>query len=314
MKVLLTGSTGFIGRHLCFKIFQDKNKFVTAIYRNNQPLKADNTVQILSIDARTEWADVLRDQEVVIHAAARTHIMNDESFDTLSEYRRVNVDGTLNLARQAADTGVKRFIYISSIKVNGESTQPSKPFRFDNPPSPQDTYGVSKAEAETGLRKIGAETGMEIVIIRPPLVYGKGVKGNFASLVKLALKRVPLPLGGINNKRSMVSVQNLVDLIFTCIDHPNAANQIFLVSDDKDVSTSDLLRCLGVAANKPARLINFPAGVMRFIAKLFFEGSAVNRLIDSLQVDITHTKNTLNWSPTLTLEEGLKSCFESKDT
>jgi UDP-glucose 4-epimerase len=257
MTILLTGHTGFVGQAL-FKSLPGRD--LRLVGRRAQP-DQEAIFFKKELNLNEDFKDCLGGVNAVIHAAARAHIMNDDSLDPLTEYRRVNVDGTLNLAKQAANSGVKRFIYISSIKVNGESTVLGKPFRFDDTPSPEDPYGLSKAEAEAGLLKIGAETGMEIVIIRPPLVYGKGVKGNFASLLKFTPKRLPLPLGCINNKRSMVFVQNLVDLIVTCIDHPCAANQVFLVSDDEDLSTSDLLSRLGNAARCPARLINIPVGV-----------------------------------------------------
>lgn len=308
-NVMLTGATGFLGQHICSNVYLEQQILLTAVYRFEKPSNSDNSIMISSLDEDTDWEEALKGQDVVIHAAARAHIMKDESLDPLSEYRKVNVDGTLNLAKQAAKYGVKRFIYISSIKVNGESTQPGKPFRFDDTPSPEDPYGVSKAEAEAELLKIGSEAGMEIVIIRPPLVYGKGVKGNFSSLLKLTPKRLPLPLGCINNQRSMVFVQNLVDLIVTCIDHPGAANQVFLVSDDEDVSTSDLLWRLGLAANRPANLINVPVGFLKFCARMLGKEAAVARLTGSLQVDIIHTKDTLGWKPPYTVDEGLKSCF-----
>jgi nucleoside-diphosphate-sugar epimerase len=308
-NVLLTGATGFLGQHICSTLYLEQQILLTTVYRSVKPSNSENSFMVSSLDSDTSWEEALKGQDVVIHAAARAHIMSDASLDPLTEYRRVNVDGSLNIARQAAESGVKRFIYISSIKVNGESTQPGKPHRFDDPPFPEDPYGVSKAEAESGLLKISAETGMEIVIIRPPLVYGKDVKGNFASLLKLTLKRLPLPLGCINNQRSMVYVQNLVDLIVTCIDHPKAANKVFLVSDDEDLSTSDLLQRLGQAANRPARLINVPASFLKFCARLLGKEPSVERLTGSLQVDISHTKATLDWKPPYTVDEGLKSCF-----
>ena len=309
MNVMLTGATGFLGQHICFKIFQEQQILLTTVYRSEMPPNSDSSFMVASLDPDTNWEEALKGQDVVIHAAARAHIMKDESLDPLSEYRKVNVAGTLNLASQAAKYGVKRFIYISSIKVNGESTRPGKPFRFDDTPSPEDHYGVSKAEAESGLLKMGAESGMEIVIIRPPLVYGKGVKGNFASLLKLTPKRLPLPLGCINNQRSMVSIQNLVDLIVTCIDHPNAANQVFLVSDDEDLSTSSLLLRLGEAADCPARLIYIPVFFLKSFATLFGKREVVHRLTSSLQVDISHTKESLNWKPPFSVDECLRLCF-----
>ena len=305
MTILLTGHTGFIGQALSKSLHTKDLRLVGRRALPNQEVffyKKDLSIY-------EDFKDSLDGVNVVIHAAARAHIMKDESLDPLYEYRKVNVDGTINLAKQAAKYGVKRFIYISSIKVNGESTQPGTPFCFDDAYSPEDPYGVSKAEAEVGLLKIGAETGMEIVIIRPPLVYGKGVKGNFDSLLRLTPKRLPLPLGCVNNQRSMVFVQNLVDLIVTCIDHPRAANKVFLVSDDEDISTSDLLRRLGSAAQCPARLINIPVSVLRFFAKLVGKKAVIDRLTGSLQVDISHTKQVLDWKPPYTVDQGLESCF-----
>ncbi|GHD53890.1 hypothetical protein GCM10008110_27940 [Marinobacter persicus] len=253
------------------------------------------------------------DQQVVAHTAARAHIMKDEVPDPLAEYRKVNVEGTLNLARQAAEAGVSRFIYISSIKVNGEQTPLGKPYTAEDVPAPEDPYGVSKLEAETGLHKIASETGMEVVIIRPPLVYGPGVKGNFASMIKLVEKGLPLPLGSIHNKRSLVALDNLVDLIITCIDHPAAANQVFLAGDGQDVSTTELLRGVGRAMGKPARLVPVPAGMLMFGAGLLGKKAVAHRLLGSLEVDISKARNLLGWEPPLSVEEGLRRCFVSEN-
>ena len=308
MKIFLTGASGFVGNYLLKRL---KGNDVSLILRNNNV--AGYKARIANLNQSVDLSDDLDGMDVVIHCAARAHIMNDSSLSPLDEYRKVNVDATMNLARQAASAGVKRFIYLSSIKVNGERTYPNEPFRSSDQPQPEDPYGVSKLEAELGLKEIALDTGMELVIIRPPLVYGPGVKGNFASLLKLTMKRLPLPLGRISNKRSMVSVQNLVDLIVTCIDHPNAANQTFLVSDDEDLSTSDLFRRLGSAARLPARLINIPVGVLRFFARLVGKEIAIDRLTGSLQVDISHTKQVLDWKPPYTVDEGLASCFVKSD-
>lgn len=308
MKILLTGATGFVGNYL---LTQLKDFEVSLILRNNNV--AGYKTRIADLNESIDLSNDLNGIEVVIHCAARAHIMNETSLNPLDEYRKINVDATMNLARQAASAGIKRFIYLSSIKVNGEQTFHSQTFKFDDIPKPEDPYGVSKLEAELGLKEIALETGMELVIIRPPLVYGPGVKGNFDSLLKLTMKRLPLPLGRISNKRSMVSVQNLVDLIVTCIDHPNAVNQTFLVCDDEDLSTSDLLRRLGSAAWLPARLINIPVSVLRFIARLVGKEAAIDRLTGSLQVDISHTKQALDWKPPYTVDEGLASCFVKSD-
>jgi len=237
--------------------------------------------------------------------------MKDELADPLAEYRLVNVEGTLNLARQAAAAGIKRFIYISSIKVNGESTPLGKPFLSSDIPEPEDPYGVSKREAEQGLMQLAADTGMEVVIIRPPLVYGPGVKGNFATMIKLIDKGLPLPLGAVHNKRSLVGVDNLVDLIIRCIDHPAAANQVFLAGDGEDLSTTELLRGVANAMGKPARLIPVPVGLLQLSATLLGKEAVAQRLLGSLRVDITKTCELLDWRPPYTVEEGLQRCFET---
>jgi nucleoside-diphosphate-sugar epimerase len=238
--------------------------------------------------------------------------MDEDSSEPLEEFREVNTYGTLNLAQQAADAGVKRFIFISTIKVNGESTELDYPFKPDNKFIPTDPYGLSKYEAEIGLHKIAKETGMEIVIIRSPLVYGPGVKANFASMMKWVNKGLPLPLGGIKrNKRSLVSVENLVDLIITCIDHPNAANETFLVSDDEDVSTGGLLKNMAVALNVPSRLLPISASWFYFIAKLIRKPAISQRLCGSLQVDISKTQELLNWKPPYSSSECMKKTADA---
>lgn len=247
-----------------------------------------------------------------IHAAARVHVMADTAADPLDEYRAVNTAGTLNLAKQAAAAGVKRFIFISSIKVNGEATSENQTFRYDDTPGPEDPYGISKAEAEVGLKKLADETGMEVVIIRPPLVYGPGVKANFAAMLRLSKKNLPLPLGAIHNKRSLVALDNLVDLIVTCIDHPKAANQTFLVSDDQDVSTTELLQMMTHAAGKKLRLVPVPVSWLKLAGKLTGKQAVVDRLCGNLQVDISHTKDTLGWKPPISVEEGIARCFAQK--
>jgi nucleoside-diphosphate-sugar epimerase len=255
---------------------------------------------------------VLASQGVVIHTAARAHIMKDEVPDPLAEYRKVNVDGTLNLARQAAEAGVRRFVFISSIKVNGEQTPVNQPFTAEDASAPEDAYGVSKMEAEQGLQALAAETGMEVVIIRPPLVYGPGVKGNFASMIKLVEKGLPLPLGAIHNKRSLVALDNLVGLIITCIDHPAAANQAFLAGDGEDRSTTELLQGVARAMGKPSRLVPVPAGLLMFGATVLGKKAMAQRLLGSLQVDISKARNLLGWQPPLSVEEGLKHCFPNQ--
>lgn len=260
-----------------------------------------------------DYSDCLAGVSVVIHAAARVHVMDDTAADPLAAYREVNVDGTLNLARQAAASGVKRFIFISTIKVNGEATLPDQPFTAHDLSQATDPYGISKAEAEAALKKLCSDTGMEFVVIRPPLVYGPGVKANFAAMLRLAKKNLPLPLGAIRNQRSMVALGNLVDLIKVCIDHPKAANQTFLVSDDRDLSTSELLQLMVRAYGKTPRLIPVPMSWFSIIGKLTGKQAVIARLCGNLQVDINDTKTTLNWRPPVSVEDGIKSCIPKED-
>jgi len=252
----------------------------------------------------------LIDVEVVVHAAARVHVMNEEATDPMAAFRLVNVEATLNLARQAADAGVRRFIFISSIKVNGEGTEPGAAFTADDLPAPVDPYGVSKFEAEMGLRYLAESVPMEIVIIRPVLVYGPGVKANFLNMIRWLQRGLPLPLGAIDNKRSLVSLDNLIDLIVTCFDHPLAANQTFLVSDGEDVSTTQLLCKIGRALGQRVFLLPVPVGLMSCVARLLGKGAIAQRLFGSLQVDIEKNKRLLGWTPPVTLDRGLSAAVQ----
>lgn len=309
-KLMITGATGFVGRSLVKRLRLENRFCLSLVVRKSISNEfADEEVhQVASISKNTCWAGVFDTVDTVIHCAARAHIMNDQSADPLSVFREINVDGTLSLASQAAQQGIRRFIFISSIKVNGESTVPGQPFRADGQAAPEDPYGISKLEAEQGLMQLAAETGMDVVIIRPPLVYGPGVKGNFASMIKLVDKGLPLPLGAIHNKRSLVGIDNLVDLIIRCVDHPAAANQVFLAGDDEDLSTTELLRCVAKAMGRPVRLLPVPAGVLQFGATVLNKKAMAQRLLGSLQVDISKTCELLGWKPPYTVEEGLRRC------
>lgn len=313
MKLLLTGATGFLGRRLANTLLSHSDLKLTAVVRRHVDMLAARIVEVPEHDGNTDWSVALADQQVVVHAAARAHIMKDEIADPLAEYRKVNVEGTLNLARQAAVAGAKRFVFISSIKVNGEQTPLGKPFRAEDVPVPEDDYGVSKWEAEQGLKQLAAETGMEVVIIRPPLVYGPGVKGNFASMIKLVTKGFPLPFGAVYNQRSLVAVDNLVDLILTCIEHPAAANQVFLAGDGHDLSTTELLSGVAKAAGKSSRLIPVPSSLLMLCATLLGKKAVARRLLGSLQVDISKARNLLGWEPLVSVEEGLRRCFIQKE-
>lgn len=306
MSILVTGHTGFMGQALVSALDPNILRVVGRRTIDNQP----GLFFRKQLTANEDFSDCLAGVSVVIHAAARVHVMHDTSADPLASYREINVEGTLNLAKQAADAGVKRFIFISTIKVNGENTLPGKAFCASDTSKASDPYGVSKAEAESALQALCAKTGMQFVIIRPPLVYGPGVKANFAAMLGLAKRNLPLPLGAIHNKRSMVGLDNLVDLIVTCIDHPKAANQIFLVSDDQDVSTTELLQIMTRAAGKKPWLLPVPMSWLKLTGKLTGKQAVIERLCGNLQVDISHTKDILGWKPPVSLEEGIKRCFE----
>lgn len=258
-----------------------------------------------------DWSRVLAGVDCIIHLAARVHVMMENAIDPLEEFRRLNVDATMSLAHHAAQAGVRRFIFISSIKVNGEYTQPEKPFSSEDRADPKDYYGISKYEAEVALQRLAEKSGMEVVIIRPPLVYGPGVKANFMSMMQWLERGIPLPFGDVYNQRSLVAIDNLVDFIVTCLDHPNAANQTFLISDGEDLSTTQLLQSIGKALGKPARLIPVPVGLMQVAANLFGKGAVAQRLFGSLQVDSSKARDLLGWKPVVTVDETLRKTAEA---
>ena len=307
-RCLVTGANGFLGSILVeqLKIQQYSVKGVVRCL-NNSALSRVDLIEVGSINRNTDWRKILDAVDVIVHTAARVHIMSDSSPDPLAYYKETNMFATINLAKQAAELGVKRFIYISTAKVNGESTKLGVPFRFDDELVPIDPYGLSKYEAELGLRKIARETGMEVVIIRPPLVYGKGVKANFSSLMNLVGKGIPLPFRAINtNKRSLVSVYNLTDLIKVCIDHPKAANQTFLVSDDDDLSTARIVALMAKVQGKVNLALPVPMFCFSVVGRLLGKSDLVDRLVGSLQLDIEYTKSTLGWKPPHTVEHGFE--------
>ena len=318
MKVLLTGSSGFIGQRLVPYLIKQKEIFLKIAVRNrdcNEINEESNSritfFSIRNISAYTCWHDALVGCNVIIHAAARVHIMKEYVSDPLLEFREVNVDGTLNLANQAAKAGVRRFIYISSAKVNGEYTQPNLPFGPEHTAKPEDPYSISKYEAEQGLMLLAKKYKMEVVIIRPPLVYGPGVKGNFLHMMHLLQKGLPLPLGALKkNKRSFISVDNLCDFIMSCVSHPNAANQIFLVSDDEDLSTTDLLLRLQILLGARAPLLPIPYWLLTPIARLLGKEPEITRLGGSLQVDISKSRELLNWTPIETVDTALRKAVQ----
>jgi nucleoside-diphosphate-sugar epimerase len=306
MNILVTGANGFVAKLLITNLLKSQYKVVGTV-RSQSTINSD--IELFTVDdinATTSWLEALVTVSVVVHLAARVHVMNERATDPLAAFRKVNVDGTLNLARQAVKAGVKRFIFVSSIKVNGELTQISKPFTASDIPSPQDAYGISKCEAEQGLLKLASETGLEVVIIRPPLIYGGGVKANFASMMRAVKSGIPLPLGAINNRRSFVYVGNLISLILKCIDHSSAANQVFLVSDGHDLSTTELLKTCAQSLGVRPRLLPVPQRLLEITAKILGKENLAQRLCGNLQVDITKTRQLLDWEPPFTVEDGLK--------
>jgi UDP-glucose 4-epimerase len=312
--LLVTGSNGFVGRALCTELDQRKYEVRRVVRdRPNSGVQHSELIKLGDIGPDTDWSGALDNIKFVVHLAARVHIMHDTAPDPLTAFRAVNVEGTLNLARQAAAVGVIRFVFVSSIKVNGEATQLGRPFTADDIPAPLDAYGVSKMEAEQGLRELAAETGMEVVIIRPPLVYGPGVKGNFAALTRAVKCGWPMPLGAVHNQRSLVGLDNLVDFIVICITHPQAVNQTFLVSDGQDLSTTELVRGMTQAAGVPARLLPLPAWALQAGASMLGKGDAVQRLCGNLQVDISKARNLLGWEPPVSMGEGLRRAMGAAD-
>lgn len=299
--IVVTGAGGFVGRQVVADLAARGIP-----YRAASRKALDGAVSVGDIDLHTDWSEALAGADTIIHLAARVHVMNDTESDPLTAFRATNLEGTLALAEQAVPEGVQRIVFVSTVKVNGEATLPGRPFRADDVPAPEDAYAISKAEAEGALKTFGRKTGLEVVIVRPPLVYGPGAKANFAALAKLAAKGMPLPLGSIDNRRSMIGVGNLADLLIECALNDRAAGQTFMASDGQDVSIGWLLREMAKAQGAPSRVFSFPVSPLEKLATLTGKQEIMRRLTGSLQVDISHTCETLGWKPPFSVEDGLR--------
>lgn len=313
MKILITGASGFIGQQLCKSLHSQGHELLRCV--RSQPSQGE--IAVGDIGPHTDWQAALATQpEAVIHLAARVHVMHETIADPLAAFRQVNVEGSLNLARQAAAAGVQRFVYLSSIKVNGEFSLAGKAFKADDSPAPQDAYAISKHEAEIGLLNIASRSKLKVVIVRPPLVYGPGCKANFAALLRWVRSGIPLPLGSIPNQRSMIALENLVDFLALCADRersPKATNEIFLVSDAAPVSTTELLQKMALAYGRRALLIPIAPRFLRLLAHLMGKSQAIDRLLGSLVIDSTKAQTLLGWRPLVTMEEQLTSMTKNND-
>jgi nucleoside-diphosphate-sugar epimerase len=301
MKILVTGASGFVGRAMVSRLQRDTAWSVRAASRQPRTTPMDS-ITIERIDARTDWLPALQGVDAVVHLANRAHVLRDVSSDSLADYRRVNVDGTVRLAEQAAAVGIRRFVFVSSVKVNGEQGS----FVESDPPAPRDAYGVSKLEAERALQDLSGRSGLGVVVVRPPLVYGPGVKANFAALVKVVSRGIPLPLGAIRNRRSLVALDNLVDFLCACLGSPAAHGETFFVSDGHDLSTPDIVRHIAAALDRPARLLSVPPALIASGAALVGRRGAASRLLGSLQVDISKARRVLSWAPPVSVADAFR--------
>lgn len=304
-RVLVTGANGFVGDGLCKRLLSEGHQVTAALRRPVVPFfhESINSVIVGNVDDKTDWTNAIEGIDIVVHLAARVHQMAEEAVDPLQAYRQVNVKGTKNLAESSARAGVSRFVYLSSVKVNGEESLTA--YRENDEPMPEDAYGISKIEGERQLSAIAENCAMEFVVIRPPLVYGPSVKANFLALMRLVDRKIPLPLANVSNRRSFIYLGNLVDCIITCMNHPSAAGQTYLVSDDRDISTPDLIRWIACALNTAAYLFPCPQTLLSLVAGLLGKKDALNRLLGSLTVDISKIKRELSWTPPFTVESGL---------
>jgi UDP-glucose 4-epimerase len=303
MSLLLTGGTGFVGQHLVSALMQRKLPYQIAVRAQVKNSAHHKCICVGDINTHTAWSQALEGVSDVVHLAARVHITQETSTDAYAAFRAVNTEGTLNLARQAAAAGVRRFVFLSSAKVNGEGSP--KAYLETDTPAPEDAYAASKWEAEQGLWEISSDTGMQIVILRIPLVYGPGVGANFLQLLETVNKGWPLPLRGIANRRSLLYIGNLVDAILAVLKRPDAANKLYLLSDGQDVSTTQLVEFIAGALKKSPRLFALPQGMLRLVAGIMGKSSAVDRLFGSLFLDSSKFRQELSWAPPFSLQQGL---------
>ena len=314
-KIFVTGASGFIGHSLC-KTLSNSNFFVRGSVRSDDLFLTNNQIEYVSvgnINHQTYWKDVLNGIDCIIHCAGRAHRMNENK--NSNKYFLMNTESTKNLAEQAAEMGVKRLIFLSSIKVNGEFTNKigsNHKFYFNDIPNAKDDYAKSKLEAEKILFEISSRLGLEVVVIRLPLIYGNNVKGNLARLIKIIRKNIPLPLSKVENQRSMIGIDNLIDLLICCIDHPKANRKTFLASDGKDLSTPDLIKLIASSMGKKANLFPMPIFMLKFLGLFFKRRREINRLIGSLRIDNSYTKDILNWKPPVSVEEGIRRMIQGK--
>ena len=304
-KTLVTGAAGFLGTVLCQSLAERGHAVRRAVRALDAHASAGDTVALGDLGPGTAWEHALKDVDLVVHLAARAHVMHDAAVDPLAEFRRVNVQATLALAQAASSAGVRRFVFVSSIKVNGESTA-AAPFTERDPPRPEDAYGISKWEAEQALQASAASSHMQTVILRPPLLYGPGIKGNFLRLMRAVDRGMPLPLAAVNNRRSLLYAGNLADAIALCLEHPLATGKTYLVADEDNVSTPDLIRSIAVALDKPARLFPFPPALLKLAGAVLGKPAAVSRLLGSLRVDSNKIRHELGWRPRYDMATGLR--------
>ena len=313
--ILLTGANGFIGSNFAQYCYKKSKKIVLALRNNNKSKNLNSFHKIINvgeINSNTNWISALENINCIIHCAAVTNLMNKKD---KHDYCSVNIEGTKHLAEQAAKAGVKRLIFLCSVKVNGESTGKSngtKVFTYNDIPNPQDNYAISKFEAEQALWKVASKTGLEVVVVRLPLVYGHSAKGNLDRLIKLIYSKIPLPLGGIKNKRSLIGINNLIDVLIRCAEHPDIAGQTFLVSDGEDLSTPELIRLLASTMGQPVKLFTVPTFVLKFLGFIIGKQSEINRLTGSLVVDNSYAREILNWTPLVSVEKGIRKMIKGE--